>query len=78
MAGQLMGMIEPMLDQQENRFVQSEEALQGCKTPPSCAVLQQVVEGERLRVESMRDVIDRLDDEDEQNQALMDQFLGLY
>ena len=78
MAAQLSGMIEPMLNEQEDRLAQSQEALQGCKTPQSCAVLQQVVEGERRRAESMRDVMERLDDEGEQNRALMDQFLGLY
>ena len=78
MAAQLLGMIEPMLNEQEDRLAQSQEALQGCKTPPSCAVLQQMVEGERRRAESMRDAMERLDDEEEQNRALMDQFLGLY
>ena len=67
-----------MLNEQEDRLAKTQEVLDGCKTPTSCAILQQIVDSERSRMASMRDVSERLDDKDEQNQALIDQFLGLY
>ena len=78
MAEQLSAMIDPMMQEQEDRLAASQTALEECGNPSACALLQQIVQNEQRRVDSMREQTERLDDPEERNFALIDQWLNLY
>ena len=78
MAAQLSAILDPQLEEQEERLEAAQSAMETCSNPSSCAVLQQIVYNEQNRADSMREQTERLDDTDEQNVALMEMFLGLY
>ena len=78
MAATLSAMIDPQLEEQEERLEAAQSAMEICSNPSSCAVLQQIVHNEQMRADAMREQTERLDDTDEQNVALMEMWLNLY